>query len=124
MVSEGLESRSDVRVIHLDVLEPRLLICPREVLSCFDHEIDEILCVSFEGLAMLRRLRKQFKGVLANRLKHPIALVRMAQKALRNERLERVDIGARHSLGRAEVATPAKIARRRKSFCSFGSRSS
>ena len=52
----------------------------------------------------LAGLVQPFARVLADRLEHPVALVREAEQALLDERLQRVEVGAADLLGRLERA--------------------
>jgi hypothetical protein len=52
----------------------------------------------------LSRVPEVLRGVLANRLEHPVTLARMANQTLVDERLQRVEIGLRDRLGGFESA--------------------
>jgi hypothetical protein len=51
-------------------------------------------------------------GVLADRLKHPVALGREAEEALLDERLESVEVGSADVLGRVQRAAPYEDGKR------------
>src|SRR5438874_12489648 len=59
-------------------------------------------------LLLLAALRQPPARILADRLKHPEALIRVPEKALVHERLQRVEIGVRDPLGRLEGAAAAE----------------
>ena len=59
-------------------------------------------------LRFLPALRQALLRVLLDRLQHPEALVRVADEALVDERLQRVEVGVRHLLCRLERATAAE----------------
>ena len=59
-----------------------------------------------EDFAVLGLVLEPLRRVLPDRLQHPVALVREAQQALLDERLQRVEVGVRDLLGRVERAAP------------------
>ena len=61
-------------------------------------------CVSLEEFAVLALALEPLGRVLADRLQHPVALVREAEQALLDERLQRVEVGACDLLRRLQRA--------------------
>src|SRR5256885_685691 len=61
-------------------------------------------CMSLEDLAGPGLCLELFGRILADRLEHPVALVREPQQALLDERLQRVEVGASDLLYGSELA--------------------
>src|SRR5262245_7403892 len=75
---------------------------------CLLGEGEVVLGVEATQLVLFAARRQTFARIPANRLQHPEALVRMAQEALLDERLQRAQLGARHLFGRFECAAAAE----------------
>ena len=65
-------------------------------------------CVAPAQVVGFARLLEALEHILADCLQHPVALVRKAEEALLDERLQRVEVCIRHLFCRFERAAPGE----------------
>ena len=107
---------AEVLQLRVEACKPLCLRGSAQLAVGAPRELRVEACVSLENLAGLRLCLEPFGRVLADRLEHPVALVREAQQALLDERLQRVEVGAGDLLGgleRAPAGEDGQRARRR-----------
>jgi hypothetical protein len=74
----------------------------------FLRQLQEVLRVAPSDLIGPARLLEPLAGVLADRLERRVALIRVSQKALVDERLEGVEISVRNAFGGLEGTPTAE----------------
>jgi hypothetical protein len=95
-------------MLDVDPSQPFSLLLSFEVCPCLVGESQEELCVEQSELPCLALTGEPLARVLADRLEHPVALVRETDQALLDERLQRVEVGVRDLLGGFEGAAPGE----------------
>src|SRR5438105_3106500 len=110
---QPIERGPEVVVLGVEPLEPLAPAC-RQVRLRRLRQREEVLGMRPPKLLRLVRVFESLERVLADRLQHPVTLVRAPEQALLDERLEDVEIGIEHFFGRLErerqvVEAPAEL---------------
>ncbi len=102
---EMIERSAQVVVIGLEPIEPRSRISTEEARLGLVGEAQEVLRMSPAEATGLVRVVETLSRVLADRLEHREARLVVANEALIDERLERIDVRFGHRFGRLERAS-------------------
>ena len=90
-------------MLALQPVEP-LLGAPAQVRLRLLCKRQKVLRVTPPQVLGLARLLELFSRVLADRLQHPVAVLRVAEQALVDKRLQRVNVRRADTLGSLECA--------------------
>src|SRR6266516_3199627 len=106
-VLQGIERTAEVVVLFLELSDPgQAKVEPLRVGEL--GELDVVVGVPAAHRVGFASFLQQLAGVLADRLQHPEALLRVPEQALVEQGLQAGDVGAGYLLGRLERAAAAE----------------